>query len=131
MMEGAHLQIPRVPNEGKLEQFLVEISGKHLVGGDRLGVTGKFAGEAVPGQGTQPTQEKEGNPIRILPLVPPKCHPNARSTRLRDMDKEKLVPKGKKHLRGSSALGWISGAQQRLHVTPTTLSYCIMDNRLL
>jgi hypothetical protein len=49
MMEGAHLEIPRVPHEGKLEQFLVEISGKHLVGGDRLGVTGEFAGEAVPG----------------------------------------------------------------------------------
>jgi hypothetical protein len=105
MMEGAHLEIPRVTNEGKLEQLLVEIPGKHLVGGDRLGVSGEFAGEAMPGPRTQPTQEKEGNPIRILPLVTPKCRPDAGSARLRDMNKEKLVPKGKKHRRGSSALG--------------------------
>jgi len=130
-MEGAHLEIPRVTNESKLEQLLVEISGKHLVGGDRLGVSGEFKGEAMPGQRPQPTQEKEGNPIRILPLVPPKCHPDAGSARLRDMDKEKLVSKAKKHRRGSSPLRWAGRVQQHLHVTPAALTHCIIDNRFL
>lgn len=92
MVVGTDLKIPRIPYKGEFEKGVVKFSGKHLICGDRLGVTGKLAGQAMAEERADAVQQGHGKGVRILPAQGIQCGANAGAACLGYVYKEEFIP---------------------------------------
>jgi hypothetical protein len=94
MMEGADLEIPRIPDEGELEEALEEVRREHLLRQDDLGMTGELRSDPV----FRELVHSMADALEIIPRIPPseglKSVPDAGSPGLGDVDEEEVVLDG-------------------------------------